>query len=161
MQRRARREAFPSREHDHASCIEQALADAAAICLSRRARLTPLRKRVLEIVWQSHRPLGAYDILEVLSRDGRTAAPPTVYRGLEFLLEHGLIHRIASLNAFVGCSRPGHAGAGQFLICEKCGTAAEVNDAGLEAAIGSTAESAGFSATEHTVEISGRCPHCR
>jgi len=161
MRRRARREAFPSREHDHASCIEQALADAAAICLSRRARLTPLRKRVLEIIWQSHRPLGAYDILEVLSRDGRAAAPPTVYRGLDFLLDHGLIHRIDTLNAFVGCSQPGHPGSGQFLICEKCGMAAEVNDAGLEAAIGSAAESAGFSATEHTVEISGRCPHCR
>ena len=161
MSRRAKSQAFPAKEHNHANCIDRAMEDAAAICLSRRARLTPLRKRVLEIIWQSHRPLGAYEILEVLSRDGRTAAPPTVYRGLEFLLGHGLVHRIASLNAFVGCSRPGHAGPGQFLICENCGTAAEVNDTDLEAAIGSAAESAGFSARAHTVEISGRCPHCR
>ena len=153
--------AFPPRGHDHEHCIEQAMVDAEQICQSRRARLTPLRKRILEIIWQSHRPLGAYDILEVLSRDGRSAAPPTVYRGLEFLLEHGLVHRIASLNAFVGCSRPGHAGPGQFLICEGCGTAAEVNDDRLETAIGNTAQSAGFSASGHTVEISGRCPNCR
>lgn len=160
MSRRKSDKAFPSKGHDHANCIQQAMGDAAAICVSRGARLTPLRKRVLEIIWQSHRPLGAYDILEVLRRDGRSAAPPTVYRGLEFLLEQGLVHRIASLNAFVGCSRPGHAGPGQFLICEACGIAAEVNDRRLEAAIGDTAESEGFSASGHTVEISGRCPNC-
>jgi Fur family zinc uptake transcriptional regulator len=153
--------AFHSKGHDHAACIEQAMSDADAMCAARSARLTPLRRRVLEIVWQSHRPLGAYDILGVLREDGRSAAPPTVYRGLEFLLEHGLVHRIASLNAYVGCSRPGHPGMGQFLICEACGVAAEVSDAGLERAIGETAESAGFSASRHTVEISGRCPNCR
>ena len=152
---------FPARGHDHASCIEQAMADAVAVCAARGARLTKLRRRVLEILWQSHRPLGAYDILEVLSSDGRSAAPPTVYRALEFLLANGLVHRIASRNAYVGCSRPGHADAGQFLICEDCGAAAEVNDARLERAIGSTAESAGFAASEHTVEIKGRCPNCR
>ena len=153
--------AFPARGHDHASCIEQAMADAVAVCAERGARLTKLRRRVLEILWQSHRPLGAYEILQVLSRDGRPAAPPTVYRTLDFLLDNGLVHRIASRNAYVGCSRPGHAAAGQFLICEDCGAAAELNDAGLEQAIGSTAESAGFAASEHTVEIKGRCPNCR
>ncbi len=159
MARRSK-QAFPSRGHDHANCIAQAMTDASTICTSRGARLTPLRKRVFEIIWQSHRPLGAYEILEVLSTDGRSAAPPTVYRGLEFLLEQGLVHRISSLNAFVGCSRPGHAGPGQFLICEACGIAAEVNDSGLEAAIDNAADSAGFSASGHTVEISGRCPNC-
>ncbi len=156
-----RRKAFPARGHDHESCIEHAMADAVAVCAARGARLTQLRRRVLEILWQSHRPLGAYEILEVLSGDGRSSAPPTVYRALEFLLDNGLVHRIASRNAYVGCSRPGHAAAGQFLICEDCGAAAEVTDSRLEQAIGSTAESAGFAASEHTVEISGRCPNCK
>lgn len=156
-----RRTAFPARGHDHESCIERAIAGAVAVCAERGARLTRLRRRVLEILWQSHRPLGAYDILEVLRGDGRSSAPPTVYRALEFLLENGLVHRIASRNAYVGCCRPGHSAAGQFLICEACGAAAEVSDARLEQAIGSTAESAGFAASEHTVEISGRCPNCR
>jgi Fur family zinc uptake transcriptional regulator len=156
-----RRKAFPTSGHDHKRCVEQAMADAVALCAKRGARLTHLRCRVLEILWQSHRPLGAYEILRVLSSDGRSYAPPTVYRALDFLLENGLVHRIASRNAYVGCSRPGHSAAGQFLICEGCGSAAEVNDTRLEQAIDSTAESAGFAASERTVEISGRCPNCR
>lgn len=152
---------FPKHDHDHADCVERAMADAVEVCAERGARLTPLRRRVLEIVWQSHRPLGAYEILEVLSGDGRSSAPPTVYRALEFLLGQGLVHRISSLNAYVGCTRPGHSATGQFLICEACGAAAEVRDVRLERAIGSTAASAGFDASEHTVEISGRCPNCR
>jgi Fur family zinc uptake transcriptional regulator len=156
-----RRKAFMANGHDHESCIEQAVSDAVALCAKRGARLTHLRRRVLEILWQSHRPLGAYEILQVLGGEGRSSAPPTVYRALDFLLENGLVHRIASRNAYVGCSRPGHSAAGQFLICKACGAAAEVNDARLEQAIDSTAESAGFAASEHTVEISGRCPNCR
>jgi len=156
-----RRKAFLARGHDHRSCIEQAMTEAAALCAERGARLTELRRRVLEILWRSHRPLGAYEILQVLSGEGRSSAPPTVYRALDFLLDNGLVHRITSRNAFVGCNRPGHSAAGQFLICEACGAAAEVNDARLEQAIGSTAESAGFAASDHTVEISGRCPNCR
>ena len=73
--------------HQHHQCISQALESAQEVCAQRGVRLTPLRKRVLELVWQSHKPLGAYDILEVLSReDGRRAAPPTVYRGLDFFI---------------------------------------------------------------------------
>ena len=87
--------------HDHSHCVSDALRAADALCARSGARLTALRRRVLELVWQSHRPLGAYDILGVLSsEDGRRAAPPTVYRALDFLLEHGLIHRLASLNAY-------------------------------------------------------------
>ena len=92
--------------HDHDHCIETALGDAESVCIERGVRLTVLRKRVLEIVWQSHRPLGAYAILDVLAADGRRAAPPTVYRALDFLQENGLVHRIASMNAFVGCPMP-------------------------------------------------------
>ena len=153
--------AFPEQDHDHARCVEDAIADAVTRCAERGARLTPLRRRVLEIVWQSHRPLGAYAILDVLSAEGRTAAPPTVYRALDFLLAHGLLHRIASLNAFVGCSDPGHRTSCQFLICEGCGTALELRDAGIEAAIERVGEERGFSGRRHTVEIAGRCPTCR
>ena len=95
---------FLSDEHDHRRCVANALDDAEAVCAERGARLTPVRRRVLEIIWQSHRPLGAYAILEVLSGEGHSPAPPTVYRALEFLLTHGLVHRLSSLNAFIGCS---------------------------------------------------------
>jgi len=153
--------AFPRRDHDHLRCVADALSEAARLCRDRGVRLTALRARVLEIVWQSHKPLGAYDILAVLAAEGRSAAPPTVYRALEFLLEQGLVHRLSSLNAFVGCSRPGHTGSGQFLICKTCGNAAELNDSGVERAITRSALSQGFDAVRHTVEISGVCPECR
>ena len=152
---------FPSDQHDHRHCVTNALDDAKTICSERGARLTPVRQRVLEIIWQSHRPLGAYAILEVLAKEGHSPAPPTVYRALEFLLTHGLVHRLSSLNAFIGCTRPGHPGAGQFLLCTGCGTAAELNDAGIERAIEHSAEAEGFASHVHTVEISGLCPHCR
>ena len=126
---------FPSHEHDHRHCVASALDDAKAVCSERGARLTPVRQRVLEIIWQSHRPLGAYAILDVLSGEGHSPAPPTVYRALEFLLMHGLVHRLSSLNAFIGCARPGHPGAGQFLLCTNCGAAAELNDAAVERAM--------------------------
>jgi len=141
--------------------VSRALEQAGRVCRARGARLTPLRARVLEIVWQSHRPLGAYDMLAVLAAEGRSAAPPTVYRALEFLLEQGLVHRLSSLNAYVGCSRPGHAGCAQFLICERCGNAAELDDEDVVRAIGRTATAHGFEASRHTVEISGLCPECR
>ena len=105
-----------SRPHDHSHCVHSALSEADVLCAQKGLRLTALRRRVLELVWQSHKPLGAYDILAVLSeQDGRRAAPPTVYRALDFLLDNGLVHRIASLNAFIGCSHPEHAHQGQFL----------------------------------------------
>ena len=147
--------------YDHGDCVEAALEEAIAVCGDRGVRLTPVRRRVLEIIWQGHRPLGAYAILEVLSGEGHSSAPPTVYRALEFLLTQRLVHRLSSLNAFVGCSRPGHPGAGQFLLCTACGTAAELNNPDIERAIEHGAAAEGFVCRDHTVEISGLCPRCR
>ncbi len=152
---------FPKNNHDHARCIEVALDKAAAVCMDRGVRLTELRRRVLEIIWQNHKPLGAYSILEQLRQDGRAAAPPTVYRALEFLLEQGLVHRLASMNAFVGCSRPGHISDGQFLICRSCGSSAELNDGKLKKVITRNSGSLGFTVEHLMIEVSGLCPHCR
>ncbi|MEM7251439.1 MAG: Fur family transcriptional regulator [Pseudomonadota bacterium] len=151
---------FPEAGHNHGACVELSMEAAEAICRSRSGRLTDLRRRVLEIVLDSHRPIGAYAILEALQEDGRRPAPPTVYRSLEFLLDMGLVHRIASLNAFVGCTQPGHRAASQFLICEECGDAAELNDPAVEDALLKSAESLGFRPQGHTVEIRGVCPNC-
>ncbi len=130
--------------------------------MQRGVRLTALRRRVLELVWQSHKPMGAYDILSVLSdQDGRKAAPPTVYRALDFLLENGLIHRIASLNAFMGCTHPGHPHQGQFLICQQCHMAIEMEDPQIREAIAQAAGVMGFRVAGETVEIRGLCKACQ
>ncbi|WP_278378293.1 zinc uptake transcriptional repressor Zur [Stutzerimonas kunmingensis] len=148
--------------HDHDHCVSHALAEADSLCARQGVRLTALRKRVLELVWQSHRPLGAYDILAVLSeQDGRRAAPPTVYRALDFLLENGLVHRIASLNAFIGCNHPEHPHQGQFLICRHCHTAIELEQRAIAEAIDSAAGSVGFAVEGQTVEVAGLCSNCR
>ena len=111
---------------------------------------------------QSHKPLGAYDILAVLSeQDGRRAAPPTVYRALDFLLENGLVHRIASLNAFMGCSHPEHAHQGQFLICRNCHAAIELEQKSISDAIIHSARDVGFTVETQTVEVVGLCSGCR
>ena len=148
--------------HDHDHCVSSALAEADTLCARQGVRLTALRKRVLELVWQSHKPLGAYDILAVLSeQDGRRAAPPTVYRALDFLLENGLVHRIASLNAFIGCSHPEHPHQGQFMICRSCHTAIELENVAVTDAIAAAAAGIDFHAEAQTVEVVGICAPCR
>ncbi len=147
--------------HDHDRCVSRALETAAEVCRRQGARLTPQRRRVLELVWASHRPVGAYTLLEELRAEGINAAPPTVYRALDFLLEHGLIHRLESLNAFVGCTHPGKPHAGQFLVCRGCQEVAELDERRITRAVEASAADLGFSAEHHTVEISGLCDHCR
>lgn len=152
---------FPPPHHDHAACVAHALDAAEAECRRRGARLTDIRRRVLELVWRSHQPVGAYAVLEALGHEGFCAAPPTVYRALDFLLAHGLVHRIERLNAFVGCSHPGQPHAGQFLLCQHCGAAAELDDPAIDAAVAAAAARLGFTAARQTVEIEGLCPACR
>ncbi|MBI3453874.1 MAG: transcriptional repressor [Rhodospirillales bacterium] len=159
--KRRRTPPFPGRGHDHARCVDVALGEATRLCARDGQRLTPLRRRVLELVWGSHQPVGAYAILDRLKQDGRAAAPPTVYRALDFLLARGLIHRIASLNAFVGCARPDGSHPAQFLICRRCGTAAEIDDPRLAAAIGRSATESGFAVDAPIVELRGLCAGCR
>ncbi|CAI3786434.1 Zinc uptake regulation protein [Pseudomonas sp. MM227] len=151
-----------SRPHDHSHCVHHALSEADALCLKQGLRLTALRRRVLELVWQSHKPLGAYDILAVLSeQDGRRAAPPTVYRALDFLLDNNLVHRIASLNAFIGCNHPEHAHQGQFLICRACHVAVELEHKTISDAIVESALGVGFVVEGQTVEVVGLCAACQ
>lgn len=148
--------------HDHSHCVHDALATAERLCADSGARLTPLRRRVLELVWASHRPLGAYELLDRLTAEGHKPAPPTVYRALEFLLEQKLVHRIASRNAFLGCTHPGAAHAGYFLLCDECGNAEEIGDGrALAGAIASAAQAADFAISSQTLELTGRCRRCR
>ena len=152
---------FPAKGHDHQGCIDRALDRAADISAARGARLTLLRRRVLKLIWGGHRPIGAYEILAALKREHRAAVPPTVYRALDFLLEHGLVHRIEHLNAYVGCAFPEVLHGGQFLVCRSCGLAAEINDGRIDAAIRHGAGAAGFMVGRPTIEVEGLCPHCQ
>ena len=151
---------LPYRPHNHKRCVQQAMADAREVCRRANARLTPIRERVLELVWQSHKPLGAYELLASLAKDGHNAAPPTVYRALDFLLQHGLVHRIASLNAFTGCSHAGEQHTGLFLICDQCQNVLELEAPAVFQAVDSLTKAEGFQTHDATIEVSGRCPAC-
>jgi len=152
---------FRTERHDHESCVETALDRAATLCAKRGARLTDLRRDVLALVWEGHEPVGAYHVLDALRRKHPGAAPPTVYRALEFLSEQGLIHRIESLNAYVGCDRPDQRHVSQFLICERCNATAELDDPAITAAVARRAGDLGFAVARQTIEVRGLCPRCR
>ena len=144
----------------HSSSVN-ALAQAEVLCQQRGVRLTDLRRRVLEIIWSHPKPMGAYAILDVLRDDGRQGAPPTVYRALDFLLEQGLIHRLASLNVFTGCCQPDSRHGGQFLICQDCGQVNEINSLAVEDLLRAEAAAHQFTVLKQMVEVLGRCPDCQ
>ncbi|MBM3506910.1 MAG: transcriptional repressor [Alphaproteobacteria bacterium] len=150
-----------ARDHDHAHCVSDALARAETVCAQRGGRLTDNRRRVLELVWRSHAPVGAYEILEALRKYGAAAAPPTVYRALDFLMEQGLVHRIESRNAFAGCPQPEQHHVAQYLLCEGCGDAVEIEVGGLARRIANRAAEIGFIVAAQTVEARGLCRRCQ
>lgn len=147
--------------HNHQACVDEALAAAERVCRGHGARLTDLRRKVLELVWASHAPIGAYEILDRLDGANRRPAPPTIYRALDFLMAQGLVHRIQSLNAYVGCAHPEAEHEAQYLICEDCGDARELEIAGLSRRIREAAASEGFTVGGQTVEVRGKCGACR
>lgn len=148
------------RAHNHKACIDSALKRARIVCAQEGARLTPLREQVLSIVWRSHRPIGAYEVLDQLAKNHKSARPPTVYRALDFLIAHGLIHKIESLNAYLGCADAGPHHDGHFLLCRKCGQAEELADRRLDNAIGRIAQNARFQPDRRVVELTGLCAAC-
>ncbi len=140
--------------------IPTQLDQAATRCAAHGAQLTELRRQVLELVLRAEQPVGAYALLDQLKANRAGAAPPTIYRALDFLLEHGLIHRIERLNAFVGCASAGHAHTHQFLICKTCGTTQELHDHATETALAAAAGKRGFLPAKMTVEMEGVCADC-
>jgi Fur family zinc uptake transcriptional regulator len=153
---------FHAPNHDHARCKADVLADAEAACAKRGARLTPLRRRTLAALVSEHRPLGAYDVVERMAAEGARPAPITVYRALDFLLENGLVHRIASRNAFVACLHQ-HTAADSvvFMICDRCGVVGESSSTAVKDALNAAAVEAGFVPHLPVVEVTGVCAHCR
>jgi Fur family transcriptional regulator, zinc uptake regulator len=131
------------------------------VCHKRGLKLTPLRRRVLELVWERHAPIGAYDVLEKLSLEGLGSAPPTVYRALNFLISAGLVHRIDSLNAYFGCEAPRTDHAAQFLVCRSCHGVTELGDPAISRLLARRQRAAGFVADAPDVEIKGLCDGCR
>ncbi|MBV9561835.1 MAG: transcriptional repressor [Bradyrhizobium sp.] len=154
--------AFPAPDHDHGRCTAEAIHHAEQVCANRAQRFTPIRRQVLQALLSSHRPLGAYEVIEELARSMPRPAPITVYRALEFLMANGLVHRIESRNAYLACAHDHDAAAMvAFLICERCGTVGEIPAAPVAQSLSVAARASGFAPKLSVVEITGTCFHCQ
>lgn len=144
--------------HVHSSA--DYLREVAAVCSERGLRLTELRERVLTLVAEADRPVKAYDLLDQIHSGRGPAAPPTVYRALDFLLEHGFIHKLESLNSYVGCHQPRVQHSVPFLICDRCHSATELEDERVTVLLNQQARALGFSPQAQTLEVHGVCARC-
>ena len=147
-------------DHDHSACSGDVLARADALSRAAGLRLTPVRRRTLEILLESHRALGAYEVLERLSTEGFGHQPPVAYRALEFLVENGFAHRVRRLNAFAACMHPGEAHSPAFLICRDCDSVAEAPGPEARAALETASAQLGFAIERVNLEAVGLCPAC-
>ena len=146
---------------DHELCIERAMREAESICQEKGLRFTDLRREVLRLIWLSHVPAKAYDILENLKGKEWSAKPPTVYRALDFLLETGLVHKLDSINAYIGRSHPRDHNGCYFLICTDCNEAKECCSSELSDAIELAWNKNSFTPKKITLEVFGQCSACR
>lgn len=147
-------------KHDHGHCVERALAAAEARCARDGLRLTPVRRKVLELLLNKHQALGAYAILDLLRDAGFGSQPPVAYRALDFLSAHGFVHKIERLNAFVACAHPNENHSPVFMICRLCDTVAEAHSAPAKGMLGEAARAVGFQIEKTMVEAEGVCPSC-
>ena len=143
--------------HNHSTCQRRALDRVE----TQQLRLTKARRQVLEILLEDHRSIGAYDILKRLSSHSVKPQPPTAYRALDYLVEHGLAHRIEKLNAYVACANPGICERAGFIICTRCNTVAEIECADEETGLLDAAIESGFVAEQSILEVEGICADCQ
>lgn len=146
--------------HNHGKCSDGVLAEVDRMVQETGLSLTPVRRRTLEILLEEHRAVGAYQVLDRLGRDGFGTQPPVAYRALDFLVAHGLAHRIEHLNAFAACMAPGQVHAPVFFICSSCEGVAEAPGRKVGQALGEAADKIGFQIRRTNVEIVGTCPEC-
>ncbi len=146
--------------HNHAKCLQTALTDAERLCSERGVQLTPIRQQVLSLIWENHKAAKAYELLEKLKPLQNAAKPATIYRALDFLIEQGLIHRVESLNAFIGCNRPSSQHEQLLLICKECNDVEERSAPEVMQSLMAEIKEANFIAQSKAIEIQGICHEC-
>ena len=148
-------------QHDHKSCIRTALSKVDSYCTDHALQFTPVRRRVLEILLQQHRAMGAYDILDLLRAEDLGSQPPVVYRALDFLVSHGFAHKIERLNAFAACAHIGQDHTPAFLICRACGGVAETHADPARGVLRQAFGESGFRIEQAVLEALGLCSSCQ
>ena len=146
-------------DHDHDACFGDAMEEIENHCYEKNLQFTPLRRKVFEFLLRDHKPLGAYEILDLLREEGFASTPPIAYRVLDFLMEQGFVHKIQGLNAFVACSNPGSSHSPAFMICRKCEKVAELDEkiSGINL---KKSTPSNFKLEESIIEMRGICTSC-
>ncbi|HEY2022610.1 Fur family transcriptional regulator, partial [Paraburkholderia sp.] len=127
----------------------------------RGEKLTPIRRKVLELLLNSGRATKAYSLLDQMRHIHPGSAPPTVYRALDFLLSAGLVHRIESINAFTVCHDLTQCQHGILVVCQQCGTVTELHQPKLRQALVVQIEDAGYRLAGDEIELKGLCSACQ
>ncbi len=151
----------PTTAHDHDACISRVLTEVDASSDLNHLKLTPQRRRALEILLESHKALGAYDLLERFQAEGLGSKPVTAYRALEFLIRNGFVHKIEGLNAYVACMHPAEFHHPAFMVCRNCRTVAEAESEPAKGVLGQAARAVGFTIDHTIVEAVGLCATCQ
>ena len=141
----------------------EALEQAATACHQRGASLTAIRREVLALLYRTPKGIKAYDLLDQMRQTRSNASPPTVYRALDFLIEQGLAHRIGRMNLFVACRHGSHSSHGApslFLVCPRCNSVTELEDADVASSLYASLAATGHKLDSNEVEISAVCPQC-
>lgn len=136
------------------------LAAADATCAASGARLTALRRRVLELVLGYPGVVKAYQVLADLQAERGVVAPPTVYRALDYLAQQGMLHRVDALNGYIVCHHFECSHRALILACERCGKVTELSGDDAFAALSASASAAGFVPREQTLVLTGCCKEC-
>ncbi|NYT22313.1 transcriptional repressor [Alcaligenaceae bacterium] len=149
-----------ARKTSVADQVTARLNTAQALCEARGRRLTPIRRKVLEILLQQGRSVKAYELLELIRDVQHGAAPPTVYRALDFLVEEGLVHRLDAINAWTACHDAGGEPHDLLVVCTRCGAVAELSDPALSRRLADRVAQAGFRLSDHETELRALCGRC-
>ncbi len=146
--------------HNHKSCLQQALQVAEQVCHKKGLRLTTIRRRILELVCANHKAIGAYELLDLFRAEDPKAKPVTIYRALDFLMDAGLVHKVESLNAFIGCLHAETQHKSAILICEQCNSAYEIDASSVYDNLFALSKAIQFTPQCLTLELHGVCSNC-
>jgi len=146
--------------HNHQVCMAQSLRSAETVCVEKGMRLTAIRRRILELICASHKAMGAYELLDLFREENSKAKPVTIYRALAFLMDAGLVHKIESLNTFIGCLQAETKHQAVILICDQCKNAYELDAASVYQSLFAMSKKIQFTPVSLTIELHGLCCSC-
>src|SRR5690606_24457783 len=151
---------MPAKHSTQPAALAAQLRTAESLCVQRGKRLTPIRRKVLEILLAEHRSVKAYELLDLIRAVQPGAAPPTVYRALDFLVDEGLVHRLDAINAWTACMDAAGEPHDLLVVCTQCGAVAELSDPGLSRQLARKVAEAGFELSDHETELRALCRRC-